>query len=263
MMYFNKKSLQAASAVWMRNFILYKRRWHLSILPNFFEPFLYLLGMGIGLGFYMKEGIAGSAYLAYIGPGLIAASAMNGASFECTWNVFVRMHRQKIYNAYIAAPALIGDVALGEALWAITRAFLYGFVFFLIVLSFTLMGFPIVTSKLAILAPLPIVLTGAVFTAIGMCFTALITVMDYYSYYFTLFLTPLFLFSGIFYPVDRFPLGAQIAWYTPLYHCVRLCRGIFQGPFTPECIVSALWLIVVTALLLALMPRLFKRRLID
>lgn len=252
-----------ARAVWLRNFTMYKHTWATSILPNFFEPFLYLLGMGVGLGAYMSQGLSGQDYIAFIAPGLVASAAMNGASFEVTYNVFVRMHFAKLYNAYLATPASIEDIMAGEILWAVFRSLVYGTIFTLILGLYTLIGYPIITQKTVLLLPFVLALIGAMFAAIGLVFTALVKSIDLFSYYFTLFLTPLFLFSGIFYPVSRFPHGDAIAWFTPLYHCVRLCRGIMQGPLTIEHSVSVIWLIGVTWLLYRLMPRLIRKKLLS
>ncbi len=251
-----------ACAVWMRNFTVYRHTWRMNILPNFFEPVLYLLGMGVGLGAYVAGGVEGQAYVAYIAPGLMAASAMNGASFETTYNMFVKMHFSRTYDALLTTPATIEDVVAGEVLWAITRALLYGIAFLLVLLGFTAAGWPIVTAPAALLLPLALALTGALFALLGALFTALVRSIDLYSYYFTLFLTPLFLFSGIFFPVERFPGGAEIAWATPLYHAVRLVRGLSQGPLGPEHAVDAAWMLAACALLALAVPRILRRRMI-
>ena len=83
--------LRLAGAVWMRNLTVYRHTWWTNILPNFFEPLLYLIGMGIGLGFYVGEEMGGESYLVFIAPGLMAAAAMNGATFETTYNMFVKL----------------------------------------------------------------------------------------------------------------------------------------------------------------------------
>ncbi len=220
-------SLSGAWRVWERNLRVYKSRWLYSIFPNFFEPVFYLLGLGVGLGAYVAAGGAfEGGYLAFIAPGLVAASAMNGASFETTYNVFVKLHFAKLYDAMVATRVNMEDVALGEILWAITRALLYGGIFLLVTLFF---GVPL--SATLLLAPLAIVLIGFCFAAIGMTFTALIPSIDYFSFYFTLFLTPLFLFSGIFFPIaGRFPdFLVVVAQLTPLYHGVELMRGLTTG----------------------------------
>ena len=251
-----------ATAIWQRNLALYRRTWLMNILPNFFEPVLYLVGMGIGLGAYMSGELEGSAYLAFIAPGLMAAAAMNGATFETTYNVFIKLHFQRLYDAYLGTPAMIQDIVAGELMWAVTRASIYGFGFLVVLGALTLWGYPILTSPLAVLLPLLVALTGLLFALIGAVFTALIKTIDLYSYFFTLFLTPLFLFSGIFFPTDRFPYGDTVAWFTPLYHAVRVARGLAQGPLELEHAVSVGWIVVASAVLMLIVPRLMRRRLV-
>lgn len=253
--------LTMAIAVWRRNAAVYRRTWLLNIFPNFFEPVLYLVGMGLGLGAYLEGGMAGAAYIAFIGPGLMASAAMNGATFETTYNMFIKMHFQRLYDAFLSTPATLTDIALGELLWAMTRASFYGGGFLVVLVAMTLLGYPVLTSPWALLLPLVILLTGALFALIGEAFTALVRSIDLYSYYYTLFITPLFLFSGIFFPVDRFPYGEAIAWMTPLYHAVRLSRGLAQGPLGVEHLVSAAWMVVACLGLMAVVPRLLRRQL--
>ena len=227
-------SLPAAFRVWQRNLWVYRSRWLFALVPNFFEPLFYLLGMGLGLGFYVASGGEfGSSYLAFIAPGLVAASAMNGASFETTYNVFIKLHFARLYDAFIATRANMEDVAVGELLWAVTRSVMYGGIFLLITLFFDT---PI--SWRLLLALPAIALVGFCFAGIGLAFTSVIPIIDVFSYYFTLFLTPSFLFSDIFFPVaDRFPpLLVAVAELTPLYRSVQLLRGIVMGDF------AGLWL---------------------
>jgi lipooligosaccharide transport system permease protein len=256
-----KIDFRLAWAVLRRNATEYSHSWLTSILPNFFEPVLYLVGMGLGLGFYLSRGMEGQNYLAFIAPGLTAAAAMNGASFETTYNMFVRMTYARLYDAYLSTPAEIEDVAMGEILWAMTRGLIYGMVFLLVTAGMTVLGHPIITSPGVLLMPLAMVLIGATFALIGQVYTAMIRQIELYSYYFTLWLTPLFLFSGIFYPVDRFPGGEVIAWWTPLYHAVRLCRGLEQGPLGLEHLISAVWMLAACAVLWPVVPRLLRARL--
>ena len=254
--------LRMAWAVWMRNLTVYRHTWVMNVLPNFFEPLLYLVGMGVGLGAYVASGLEGKDYLTFIAPGLMTAAAMNGASFEATYNMFVKMHFAKLYDAYLGTPVEVVDIVVGELLWAITRALVYGLAFLAVLLGFTEAGYPLVTSPAAVLLPLVLALTGALFALIGQLFTAKVTVIDLYSYYFTLFLTPLFLFSGIFFPVTRFPYGAEIAWFTPLYHTVRLTRGLAQGPLGTEHAADLAWIVAVVAALLWAVPRSMRKRMI-
>lgn len=216
-----------AVRVWQRNLWVYRDRWLFALLPNFFEPLFYLLGLGVGLGFYVSAGGEfGGSYLAFIAPGLVAAAAMNGASFETTYNVFIKLHFAKLYDAMIATRVNIEDVVIGELLWAMTRALIYGGAFLLITLFF---GVPLGWSLL--LAPVAIALVGFCFAAIGLAFTSSIAIIDVYAYYFTMFLTPSFLFSDIFFPVaERFPTWlVAVAQVTPLYRSVQLLRGVASG----------------------------------
>ncbi len=254
--------LRMSAAVWMRNLTVYRRTWVRNILPNFFDPLLYLVGMGIGLGAYIEEGMGGRAYVAFIAPGLMAAAAMNGASFETTYNVFIKLHFGRLYDAYLGTPAAVQDIVVGELLWAVTRALLYGLAFLCVLGGLTVAGWPILTSPAALLLPFEVALVGALFALIGLTYTSLVDTIDMYSYYFTLFLTPLFLFSGIFFPVSRFPAGEMVAWCTPLYHAVRLARGLAQGPLGAEHAISAAWMAIVAAVLLAIVPGRYRGRMV-
>lgn len=222
--------LASVGRVWLRNLWVYRDRWAYGLLPNFFEPVFYLLGMGVGLGFYVSTGgrFEGD-YLGFIAPGLVAAAAMNGASFETTYNVFVKLHFGKIYDATIATPIGIEDVTVGEAAWAVTRALIYGGVFLLVTLFFG-----VETSWRLAPALAAIALVGFAFSALGLAFTSVVPTIDLFSYYFTLFLTPSFLFSDIFFPVaERFPpVLAAVAEVTPLYRSVQLVRGVVRGEWS-------------------------------
>jgi len=240
--------LASIGRVWLRNAWVYRDRWFYGLLPNFFEPVFYLLGLGLGVGYYVSTGGAfDGSYLSFIIPGLIAVSAMNGASFETTYNVFVKLHFGRIYDATIATPVGIEDVTIGEALWAVTRAVIYGGVFLLVTLAF---GTTLDTKFFAVIPALALV--GFAFAALGLAFTSVVPTIDLFSYYFTLFLTPSFLFSDVFFPVaERFPPAlATFASYTPLYRSVQLVRGIMQGD-APTLFLDIAYLTLFGSILLA------------
>lgn len=254
--------VRLAWAVWRRNATQYRHTWLLNIFPNFFEPLLFLVGMGIGLGTYVHMH-ADRPYVEIIAPGLLAAAAMNGATFETTYNIFVKMNFAGVYDAYLCTPAQIQDIAFGELLWAMTRALLYGVGFLVILGGLTLAGWHILESPWALALPLAVLLIGGLFGLCGELFTALARVIDLYGYYYTLWLTPLFLFSGIFFPLDQLPLGAQIAWCTPLYHGVRLCRALCSGRMDGAAWTSLAWMLVACAVLQWLVPRALRRRVVQ
>ena len=222
-------SLPHALAVWRRNAAMYRRTWKLNVLPNFFEPVLYLLSIGIGVGAYITE-MGGTSYIAFLAPGLVCVAAMNGASFEVTYNIYVRLTFEKSYDAMLTTPIEPDDVLAGETLWAVTRSCIYGGCFFLVLALFGLTPFP---SALLVLPLVPLV--GLLFAAIGIAFTLRIPNIDLFSFYFTLFLTPLFLFSDVFFPLESFLSGRWlwVAELLPLLHPVRLARAAFHREVAP------------------------------
>jgi lipooligosaccharide transport system permease protein len=247
----------AAWHLWQRNAAIYRRTYKQNLLPNFFEPLLYLVAMGLGLGLYLRE-VDGVGYVDFIAPGLVAVSAMNGASFEVTYNCFVKMQFGRIYDAVMATPLSIEDIGLGELLWATTRASIYGLAFLVIAIPFG-----VVHSGLVVLAPLAIALIGLMFAVIGLTFTAAIPLIDYFTYYWTLFLTPMFLFSGVFFPLDRLPAWVgTVAWFMPLHQAVRLMRALMLTGSADEALAALAWIVVVTAVLLPLPLNLLRRRLV-
>jgi len=246
-----------AFAVWRRNFALYRRTWKMNLLPNFFEPVLYLVSMGIGVGAYIQE-MGGTSYIAFIAPGLVAVAAMNGASFEVTYNAFVRMNFDKTYESMLTTPIQPEDVLAGEILWATTRATIYGGCFLLVIAA---MGLVSPTRALVALPLVP--LTGMLFAAIGIAFSLRIPNIDLFSFYFTLFLMPLFLFSDVFFPLrERLDgIWLQVAELLPLLHPVRLMRTAFGGSFSTQVLLDLAYILLLSALLLWTAARVTRHRL--
>jgi lipooligosaccharide transport system permease protein len=246
-----------ALAVWRRNAAMYRRTWMLNILPNFFEPVFYLMAIGIGVGAYINQ-MGGMSYPAFLAPGLICVAAMNGASFEVTYNIFVRMTFEKAYDAMLTTPIEPDDVLAGETLWALTRSGIYGGCFFLAVAAWGLAPLP-----QALLAIPVIPLAGLLFAAIGISFSLRIPNIDMFSFYFTLFLTPLFLFSDVFFPLNERLSGAWlwVAEALPLLHPVRLARSAFRGQASAVVLWDLAYILGVSALLLAWARRAVRARL--
>lgn len=251
--------LIGAIRLWRRNLLAYSHSWKMNILPNFFEPFLYLLAIGFGLGKFVEE-IAGVEYAQFIAPGLAAMSSMYGAVFEVTFNVFVKLHFDKIYDGVIATPLSAEDVVVGELLWGLTRSMIYGLPFVVIAI-----GFGLVDSWWIVLAPIAVAITGFCFATIGLTFTAFVPTIDLYSFFFTLFITPMFLFSGVFFPIDTLPGWAQpIAWFSPMYHAAQMFRELF-GVFGTDLAATAghaAWLMGLGLVLFPLAPNVFRHRLV-
>lgn len=236
---------------------MYRRTWKWNILPNFFEPVLYLLSIGIGVGAYITE-MGGTSYIAFLAPGLVCVAAMNGASFEVTYNIFVRLTFEKAYDAMLTTPIEPDDVLVGELLWAVTRASIYGGCFFIVL---TLFGLTPLPSALLALPLIP--LAGLLFAAIGIAFSLRIPNIDLFSFYFTLFLTPLFLFSDVFFPLrERLPeRWLWVAEALPLLHPVRLARAAFRGEASPIVLWDLAYLLGVSMLLLVLARRGVRQKL--
>ena len=251
-------SLRHAAAVWRRNASMYARTWKWNILPNFFEPVFYLAAVGIGVGGYIER-MAGMSYVEFLAPGLVCVAAMNGASYEVTYNVFVRMNFEKAYDAMLTTPLETDDVLVGEVLWALTRALIYGGCFFIIIAIAGLAPLP-----RALLALPAMLLGGLLFAALGVTFALLVSTIDVFSFYFTLFLTPLFLFSDVFFPLEErlSPFWQNVAEVLPLLHPVRLARAAFSGHVQwPTLLWDVAYILGLSTVLLAIATRTARRRL--
>ncbi len=250
-------SLPHALSVWRRNASMYRRTWKWNILPNFFEPVLYLAAIGIGVGAYVNQ-MGGMPYIDFLAPGLVCVAAMNGSSFEVTYNIYVRLVYEKAYDAMLTTPVQPADILFGEVLWATTRSCIYGGCFYLAVVAFGLAPMP---SSLLVLPLIP--LTGLMFAAIGLAFTLHIPNIDLFSFYFTLFLTPLFLFSDVFFPLKERLSGAWL-WLAeglPLLHPVRMARSAFRGQLTAINLWDLFYIVALSVLLLAWARRGMRKRL--
>jgi lipooligosaccharide transport system permease protein len=246
-----------AAAVWRRNARVFSKLWKGVLWPQFLDPLFYLVALGFGLGTYVAT-VNGVPYEDFIGPGLIASAAMWAASFETTYNVYLRMNETRLYDAILATPVEVQDLVAGDLAWSSTRAALYGTSFLLVVTAFGL-----VSSPWAILIPFFVFLGGLCFSVLGYAFTSLIPKIDLYSYYFTLGITPMFLFSGIFFPFSRLPDWVEVvAFFTPLYHLVEITRGLATGPDALQILIHTLWLVAVSAALFIVPVRALRARLL-
>ena len=246
-----------AARVWRREFIAFSKVWKNALLPQFFDPLFYLLALGFGLGTYIAS-INGIPYKEFIAPGLIASAAMWSAAFETTYNVYFRMNELRLYDNVLSTPVEVQDVVAGDLAWSASRAAVYGCVVLAVVAAFGL-----ISSWWALLIPPFVVLGGLCFSVIGYTFTTLIPKIDLYSYFFTLGITPMFLFSGIFFPFNQLPdwVGV-VAWFMPLYHLVEITRGLATGPELWSVVGNAAWLAVVSAALFTIPVRALRKKLV-
>ena len=244
-------------AIWRRNARVFSKLWKGALWPQFLDPLFYLVALGFGLGTYVAT-INGVPYKEFIGPGLIASAAMWVASFETTYNVYLRMNETRLYDNILATPIEVPDLVAGDLAWSSTRSMIYGTSFLIIVAAFGL-----VSSWWALLIPIFVFIGGLCFSVLGYAFTSLIPKIDLYSYYFTLVITPMFLFSGIFFPFDQLPGWAEVvAWFTPLYHLVEITRGMATGPDALSILGNTTWLLVVSAALFVVPVRALRAKLV-
>jgi len=244
--------------VWRRNGKVFVKTFRINFLPPLLEPLLYLLSLGYGLGFFVNQ-INGVSYPRFIAPALLAISIMNAGFFETTYASYVRMYFQKTFDAIIATPLSIEEVITGEILWGATRSVINACIMLPVLVAFGVVDLPISLTVLPFA-----LLAGFLFASIGMCFTALTPNIDTLNLPTFLFITPMFLFSGTFFPLTILPVPVQIIAnvFLPLTHAVKITRMITLSQVTPEILVSLAWIAVVAAVTFVLAVNLMKKRLI-
>lgn len=226
-----------------RNFLVYRRSW-VVFVSGFFEPVFYLLSIGIGVAqlvgdFTLADGTK-IGYAAFVAPAMLASSAMNGAIFDSTYNIFFRMKYAKLYDSMLATPLRPWDVATGEVTWALLRGACYSAMFILVMLVLGL-----IQSWWALLALPVAVLLGYAFAGAGMALTTFMRSWQDFEFV-QLATMPMFLFSATFYPVETYP--GYIRWLveiTPLYQGVALERALTTGAVSWTLLINALYLAVM------------------
>ena len=242
--------------LWQRNRDVFFRLWHSEAPGSIVEPIIVLLAFGLGLGAYVGV-VGGQDYIAFIAPGIIASYAMFSATFECTYGTFIRMEYQYTYDAILATPLNVEDVTAGEIFWGATRSLMTGCV----VLAITA-AFQLVHSPWALLIPPVLFLEGIMFGAISLFFTSIVPAIYSFNYYFTLFISPMSILSGVFFPLTSFPQILQnLAWVAPLTPAVYLTRALFEGKFQPNLLMALGIIIVYTAAFFAISLVMMRRRL--
>ena len=224
-----------------RNLLVYKHGW-LVLLSGFFEPLFYLLSIGFGLGRLVGD-VAGPGgqlipYALFVAPALLAASSMNGAITESTFNFFFKLNYDKTFASILTTPMSPADISLGELAWALMRGALYSIGFLGVMVLFGLVRSPLV------LLTLPAsLLIGFAFAAVGMAATSFMRTWQDFDLI-QLVILPMFLFSGTFFPLDAVPDGVRfLVQLTPLYHGVDLLRTLSVGVVGPDTIVHVVYLL--------------------
>lgn len=242
---------------------VYRRTWRGSVISTFFNPILYLLAMGVGLGQLVDEGTGSASldieYLTFLAPGLLAATAMMTGAGDASWPVMAGIKWRKTYEAVLATPVGVSELMIGHLSWVGVRL-----LFVTVVYSGVMTAFGATTITQGALAIPPAVLTGLAFSAIVTGYTARLKDEQGLSALFRFGIMPLFLFSGTFFPLEQLPGWIQpVAYATPLYHGVSLCRGLALGSdFAVNPVVSVVYLLAMFLVGLALSIRLMGKRLI-
>ncbi|MGC5010766.1 ABC transporter permease [Streptosporangium sp. DT93] len=244
--------------------INYRRRWRGTVVSGILTPIVFMVGMGFGLGALVDTndsatGGLGVAYVVYLAPGLLVWAAMQTAIGESTWPVTTAAFWERTYAAMIAAPLRVRDVFMGHLLWIAFRILMVSTAFLLAGLALGA-----ISSWRSVLAVPVALLTGVACSSVTMAFAVRQVSAVWYDALFRVIVLPLFLFSGIFFPVEQMPAVIRpLAYATPLWHGVELCRGLVlgtDGPASP--VVHILYLSVLTALGIFLAARSYRRVLV-
>jgi lipooligosaccharide transport system permease protein len=246
-----------ALRVMIRNLTVWRRVALSSVIGYVGEPLLYLVALGYGLGQVVPE-LDGMSYAEFIAPGLVVSTVMYTATFEGTFGCYTRLATQHTYDAILATPVTIGELVAGEVFFGGVKACFGGSIVLVVATVFRLV--PAWTALLVI--PVAFV-AGLLFSAMAIVVSGLAKSYDVFNYYFTLVIAPMYLFGGVFFPLDRMPAWIQkAALAVPLTHVVELSRALVRGAVRP----SLVWNLV--ALLLFLVPayvaaeRAIRRRLV-
>ena len=243
-----------------RNAILYRRNWML-IVSGFLEPLLYLLAIGFGVGALVGSTITVSGrpvpYAVFVAPAMMASSAMNGAIYETAFNFFFKLKYVKLYDAVLATPLGVADIALGEIAWALLRGTLYATGFILVMAALGL-----VRSWWSLLAVPAAMLLGFTFAAVGTATSTFVRTWQDFDLV-LIVMIPLFLFSATFYPITLYPGPLQaVVQLSPLYHGVNLLRSLTTGSIGPSLVFDVVYLVLLGAAGLAVAATRLERMLL-
>lgn len=247
--------------VWRRNLRVYGRIWKISFLPPLLEPVFYLLAFGAGLGRLVGtlsyQGTEVS-YTAFIAPALLAINIMYNSFFENSYASFVRMYYQKTFDAILATPLSLEEVITGEIVWGATKTVIATGIMMAVISLFGLLTYP----HALLLLPLAF-FAGFAFSSVAMFFTSIVPSIETFNLPIFLFITPMFLFSGTFFPLENLPPWARsLAEVFPLTHLVRLARSFAFGSLDGRLLWGALYLLVFSIVFFPLSLYRMRRRLV-
>jgi lipooligosaccharide transport system permease protein len=247
--------------VWNRNRVTFQRVWKVNFITPLIEPLLFIAAFGLGfVGIVgsIRYGGAELSYTAFIAPALIATAVMNNAFFETTYASFVRMYYQKTFDGMLATPLSIEEIIIAEIAWSATKAAVAAGIMLGVLGAFGYVQFPYGL----LVVPLAFV-GGIAFGAVGLFFTGIIPTIEMFNLPIFLFVTPMFLFSGTFFPVSNLPVWAKpFALAFPLYHLVELTRLLCLGRHETAPLLSVIYLLAFSTLFTVLALVVMRRRLV-
>ncbi|HEU4403651.1 MAG TPA: ABC transporter permease [Candidatus Polarisedimenticolia bacterium] len=250
-----------AFRVWQRNRDVYFVTWKTNLVPPLLEPILYLLAFGAGIGALVKQVTYRGApigYTAFIAPGLLATQVMFQSFFENTYNTFVRMVYQRTFDAIVTTPLTLEDIMAGELLWGATKGTIGCTIMMAAISAFGLIHYP----QALVIVPFSF-LAGLFFAGMALCFTGVVPQIDVFNFPIFLFVMPMFLFSGTFFPLDVLPLWAQrVAMALPLTHVTNIMREACLGRLPADLLYDLLYIVAVTVPVTILGLHLMKKRLV-
>lgn len=242
--------------VFRRNMLAWQKYAWSSIAINIVEPMAYFLALGFGLGSYLTLGGYGSL-VQFIAPGMLGFLAVNTATFDASWGCFERRVFNGVYESMVTAPVDPSEIAAGEYLWQAFRAVLYGCLFLSVIAALGL-----VHSWWALLCPVILAVSGLLFAIPAFFISLIVKTQEHLFYYFSFVVTPMSMISGVFFPLDKLPHWlVVVAWWTPLYHAVKLFRSLVTGTVTLATAGDVAWLLIAIAVLVFLPVRAARARL--
>ncbi|HUT29425.1 MAG TPA: ABC transporter permease [Sedimentisphaerales bacterium] len=246
-------------SVWYRHMRVYTQNLLSNGLPPFLEPLIFLAGVGLGLGKYITEPIGGTKYIDFLGTGLLVTTAMFTAAFECSFGTFIRLEFEKVYDGMLAAPMTVNNLIVGEMLWAGSKGLFFSFAVLCILTPFGIVRLPY-----GLFAPVVGFFTGVMFATLSLLITSFVKTINHFNFYFTGFISPMFFFSGVVFPVANLPAFVRpAAEILPLTHAVRLVRAVCNNDYKPALLIDLLYMAVFILVVGLLAIKRLRKRLVD
>ncbi len=245
--------------VFLRNLVSYKRFVVPTFLVSLVEPLFYLVTFGIGMGAYIGY-FGGKPYLFFLVPGVLVAAVMMSSSFECLYGTFVKIIHERIYDSLIATPVSAEDAVAGDIAWGAFRGMISGILMMLVAL---IMGVSPASIFSLLLLLVLMVFVGVMFASLAMIVTSFAPSFDFFNYYTELIITPMLFFSGVFFPLDKFPPWMKIlSEFMPLTHAVKISRAVYAGELDAGLTWRSLVILGLETLAFVIAIKSMKRRLI-